>query len=66
MIAIRRDALGYFARATPPHVTRDWANLLPLSADALVKALCERGAHVQDAWDVVLEAEASATGQAEH
>ncbi len=66
MIAIRRDALGYFARATPPHVTRDWANLLPLSKDNMVKALCEHGAHVQDAWDVVLEAETSTTGKAEH
>jgi hypothetical protein len=66
MIAIRRDALGYFARATPPHVTREWANLLPLSRDNMVKALCERGTHMQDAWDVVLEAETSTTGQAEH
>lgn len=66
MIAIRREAVGYFARATPPHVMSDWANLVPLSRDNMVKALCERGAHVQDAWDVVLEAEASATGQAEH
>lgn len=66
MISIRREMLGYFAKATRPHVVRDWANLLPLSRDDMVKALCERGAHVQDAWDVVLEAETSISGRAEH
>ena len=65
MIAVRREGLGWFAKATAPEVKADWENRLPMSRDDLVKTLCERGAHVQDAWDVVLDAEKSLTGRAE-
>ena len=62
MIAVRRDGLGWFAKATAPEVKADWENLLPMSRDDLVRALCERGAHPTDAWDAVLDAEKSPTG----
>lgn len=57
MIVIRIEGLGYFAKATPPHVTREWANIDPLSRNDIVKALGVQGAHVQDSWDAVFEAE---------
>lgn len=72
MITVRREGEGYLARASSPHIRRtmfglfpgSWANATPMSDVAVVRSLCARGAHVQDAWDAVHAANASPTGEA--
>jgi hypothetical protein len=57
VIKVRKVADGYVAEATPPHVRATWQTGEPMGKEALARRLTEEGAHMQDAWDAVLEAD---------
>lgn len=60
MIEVKWSPEGYTAQAAPPHTSHAINITQPMSADALASTLSNAGAHVQDIWDAVTDAERSA------
>lgn len=56
-IYIQKIVGGYFASATPPHISGEWRTPTTYSRDEIVAALLERGAHQTDIGDAFYAAD---------